>query len=133
MCLETFLDIIKGMVMSKDVQLDFLGHVKNIEDVDIVSPSSATSITDHQLKQSGLIKTTAYVRSSQSKNAIRVKKHKTKQLEKGIIQLNIEIPEHHKESVKLLAKQLCDGKDFKQALLNQDMNLLQKTLLKFFL
>lgn len=118
--------------MSKEIQFDFVGHVKNIEDVEVVSASSPTSITDLELEQAGLVKTSAFVRSKKSKNAIRVKKHKDKKAEKGIKQVNIEIPDHHKESVKILAKQLCDGKDFKQVLLSQDMTFFQRTLVKLF-
>ncbi len=116
----------------KNVEFDFTGHVKNVEDVENVASDVHETLTDSELEQAGLIKTSAYVRSKKSKNALRVKKHKEKKAEQGIKQVNIEIPEHHKETVKKLAKELCTGKDLKQALLAQDMTFLQRTLVKLF-
>lgn len=116
----------------KNVEFDFAGHVRNIEDVENVDTDVQETLTDSELEQAGLIKTSAYVRSKKSKNALRVKKHKDKKAEQGIKQVNIEIPEHHKDAVKKLAKELCVGKDFKQVLLSQDMSYFQKTLVKLF-
>lgn len=67
-------------------------------------------MTDDQLEDSGLIKTSAFVRTKKSKNALRVNKSKAiKKKDKGISQLNIEIPDHHKNDMKKLAKLLCSG------------------------
>ncbi len=116
----------------KNIEFDFSGHVKNVEDVENVVADVQETLTDNELEQAGLVKTSAFVRSKKSKNALRVKKHKEKKAEQGIKQVNIEIPEHHKETVKKLAKELCAGKDLKQVLLTHDMTVLQRTLVKLF-
>ncbi len=116
----------------KNVEFDFAGHVKNVEDVENVAADVQETLTDSELEQAGLIKTSAFVRSKKSKNALRVKKHKEKKAKQGIKQVNIEIPDHHKETVKKLAKDLCNGKDLKHVLLTQDMTALQKILVNLF-
>jgi CRISPR/Cas system CMR-associated protein Cmr5 small subunit len=116
----------------KNAEFDFTGHVKNIEDVENVVTDVQETLTDSELEQAGLVKTSAFVRSKKSKNALRVKKHKEKKAQNGIKQVNVEIPEHHKETVKKLAKELCSGKDLKYILLSQDMTILQRFLVKLF-
>lgn len=116
----------------KNVEFDFTGHIKNIEDVENSGTEITTSISDSELESAGLIKTSAFIRSKKSKNALRVKKHKDKKAQDGIKQVNIEIPEHQKDAIKILAKELCKGSDFKKALLTQNLNGFQKLLIKLF-
>ena len=76
-------------------QMDFVGHIVNLEDAQNVPlPVDNKTITDSELEQAGLVKTSAFVRTKKSKNALRIAKHKDKKLtETGVKQLNIEIPE----------------------------------------
>lgn len=116
-----------------NVEFDFSGHVKNIEDVDNVALDVLKPLTDLDLEQSGLVKTTAFVRSKKSKNALRVKKHKDKKASTGIKQLNIEVPEHHRENIKSLAKDLCSGKNLDQLLFDHCGDTkFKRVLLKLF-
>jgi hypothetical protein len=106
---RTFLDIELGGFMNNDSnQMDFSGHILNLEDaenIQLPTPTNKT-ITDHELEQAGLIKTSAFVRTKRSKNALRVEKSKQKKAESGVKQLNIEVPEQHRELFKSIAKDL---------------------------
>lgn len=106
---RTFLDIKLGGFMNNDSnQMDFSGHILNLEDaenIQLPTPTNKT-ITDHELEQAGLIKTSAFVRTKRSKNALRVEKSKQKKAESGVKQLNIEVPEQHRELFKSIAKDL---------------------------
>ncbi len=116
-----------------NVEFDFTGHVKNIEDVDNIDIVTTNALTDNQLEEAGLVKTSAFIRTKKSKNALRVKKHKDKKASTGIKQLNVEVPEGHRNELKLLAKDLCSGKQFKQALIEQCADTyLRKLIVKVF-
>jgi hypothetical protein len=88
--------------------MDFVGHIVNLEDAQNVPlPVDNKTITDSELEQAGLVKTSAFVRTKKSKNALRIAKHKDKKLtETGVKQLNIEIPEQYRDTFKALAKEL---------------------------
>jgi len=84
-----------------DNKFDFSGHVKTIEDAQTVETLNVEKpLTDEDLENNGLIKTTAFVRTKKSKNALRVKKNKEKKAANGIKQLNIEVHEDNKEIIK---------------------------------
>jgi hypothetical protein len=106
--------------MKKEIQneLDFAGHMVNIEDAENVPLPLADKKTfsDTELEQAGLVKTSAFVRTKRSKNALRIEKHKQKKEELGIKQLNIEVPEQHREAMKQLANALKDGQSITDAL-----------------
>lgn len=69
-------------------------------------------ITDEQLGDAGIVKTTAYVRSKKSKGALRAQKHREKKkAEAGVSQVNVDVPEEHKEAIKEVAKELREGND----------------------
>lgn len=88
--------------------MDFTGHLKHLEDAqDVKFPvDDDKTFTDNELELAGLIKTSAFVRTKKSKNALRVQKHKEKKAEQGVKQLNIEIPEQYRDALKSIAKQL---------------------------
>lgn len=91
-------------------KIDFSGHLTHLEDAqDIPLPVDEKTLTDSELEQAGLIKTSAFVRTKKSKNALRVQKHKDKKSQKGIKQLNIEVPEQYRDALKSIAKQLKDN------------------------
>lgn len=91
-------------------QMDFSGHLKHLEDAQSVElPHDEKTLTDSELEQAGLVKTSAFVRTRKSKNALRVQKHKDKKAEQGIKQLNIEVPEQYRDALKSIAKQLKDN------------------------
>jgi hypothetical protein len=106
--------------MKKEIQneLDFAGHMVNIEDAENVPLPLADKKTfsDTELEQAGLVKTSAFVRTKRSKNALRIEKHKQKKEELGIKQLNIEVPEQHREAMKQLAIALKAGQSITDAL-----------------
>jgi hypothetical protein len=99
--------------MSEENQkkFNFGAHIVNIEDAKSAETPTGDikSFTDEQLNDAGLIKTSAFVRSNRSKNALRVEKHKNKKEEQGIKQLNVEVPEEHRELIKQLAIALKSG------------------------
>ena len=89
---------------------DFSGHIKHLEDAQNVQlPTSENTYTDAELEQAGLVKTSAFVRTKKSKNALRIEKHKQKKAEQGVKQLNVEVPEQHRDIIKSLSKALKDG------------------------
>jgi hypothetical protein len=112
----------KGGNMSdeKQPQFDFGGHIAKLEDAETAitpTPTSGnSSYTDEQLNAAGLIKTSAFVRSNRSKNALRVEKSKSKKEDQGIKQLNLEVPDEHREAMKQLAIALKDGLTFADAM-----------------
>lgn len=91
-------------------EMDFSGHLKNLEDAENqpLPNGDNKTLTDSELEQAGLVKTSAFVRTKKSKNALRVEKHKQKKAEQGVKQLNIEVPEQHRDIFKQIAKQLKD-------------------------
>lgn len=98
--------------MNKDEnQMDFLGHIVNLEDAQNVPlPVDEKTLSDTELEQAGLVKTSAFVRTKKSKNALRVAKHKDKKLtETGVKQLNIEVPEQYRDIFKAIAKELKEN------------------------
>ena len=96
--------------MEKEIQneLDFAGHMVNIEDAENVPLplSDNKTLSDNELEQAGLVKTSAFVRTKRSKNALRLEKHKEKKEEQGIKQLNIEVPKQYRDVFKAMAKEL---------------------------
>jgi hypothetical protein len=102
--------------MNKDEnQMDFVGHIVNLEDAQNVPlPTDDKTLTDTELEQAGLVKTSAFVRTKKSKNALRIEKHKQKKAENGVKQLNIEVPEQHRDIFKALAKELATNGTIQQ-------------------
>ena len=93
---------------NEENQMDFVGHIVNLEDAQNVPlPTDDKTFTDTELEQAGLVKTSAFVRTKKSKNALRIEKHKQKKAENGVKQLNIEVPEQHRDIFKALAKELA--------------------------
>ncbi len=116
---------------NEDNQMDFVGHIVNLEDAqNIPLPTDDKTLTDTELEQAGLVKTSAFVRTKKSKNALRVKKCNDKKLaDKGVKQLNIEVPEQHRDIFKALAKELAttgtiqqDKVDYFSKLVSADKN-----------
>jgi hypothetical protein len=97
-------------------KFDFSGHMTHIEDAENVElPRNNKTFTDTELEQAGLVKTSAFVRTKRSKNALRIEKHKQKKEEIGIKQLNIEVSEQHREAMKAIAAALKEGKTLQEA------------------
>ena len=95
--------------------MDFVGHIVNLEDAQNVQlPTDDKTFTDTELEQAGLVKTSAFVRTKKSKNALRIEKHKQKKAESGVKQLNIEVPEQHRDIFKSLAKELATSGTIQQ-------------------
>jgi CRISPR/Cas system CMR-associated protein Cmr5 small subunit len=93
-------------------EYDFSGHIKNIEDAqNAQTPIDGKTLTDEELETAGLVRTSAFVRSKRSKNALRLEKYKKKQEESGIKQLNVEVPEQYRDIMKQLANALKEGQD----------------------
>jgi len=93
---------------NEENQMDFVGHIVNLEDAQNVPlPTGDKTLTDTELEQAGLVKTSAFIRTKKSKNALRIEKHKQKKADNGIKQLNIEVPEQHRDIFKALAKELA--------------------------
>ena len=87
------------------IPFDFTCHVKNIEEAQSIENLQVeTPLSDEELEKNGLIKTTAFIRTKKSKNALRVEKNKKRKAAKGIKQLNIEVHEDNKELIKNLNK-----------------------------
>jgi hypothetical protein len=99
-------------------KFNFGGHVTHIEDAENAQTpvDGIKTLTDEELETAGLIRTSAFVRSKRSKNALRVEKHKKLKEESGIKQLNIEVPDEHREMIKALTKALKDGQSIAAAL-----------------
>jgi hypothetical protein len=97
------------LIMNDDKnQMDFVGHIVNLEDAQNVPlPTDDKTFTDTELEQAGLVKTSAFIRTKKSKNALRIEKHKQKKADSGVKQLNIEVLEQHREVFKALAKELA--------------------------
>lgn len=94
----------------KQNSMDFSGHLTHLEDAQNVQlPTSEKTYTDAELEQAGLVKTSAFVRTKKSKNALRIEKHKQKKEQQGIKQLNVEVPEQHRDMLKSFSKALKDG------------------------
>jgi hypothetical protein len=93
---------------NEDNQIDFVGGLKYLEDAENMQlPVDDKTITDSELEQAGLVKTSAFVRTKKSKNALRIAKHKDKKLnETGVKQLNIEVPDQFRDVFKAIAKEL---------------------------
>jgi hypothetical protein len=99
-------------------KMDFQGHIVNLEDAQNVElPTNEKTLSDNELETAGLVKTSAFVRSNRSKNALRIEKHKEKKAETGIKQLNIEVPTEHRDTIKALAKALSTGEPISEELL----------------
>lgn len=95
--------------------MDFVGHIVNLEDAQNVPlPTDEKTLTDSELEQAGLVKTSAFVRTKKSKNALRIEKHKQKKADNGVKQLNIEVPEQHRDIFKALAKELATSGTIQQ-------------------
>ena len=91
-------------------EMDFSGHLKHLEDAqDVQLPVDDKTLTDSELEQAGLVKTSAFVRTKKSKNALRIEKHKQKKAENGVKQLNIEVPEQYRDIFKAIAKELKEN------------------------
>lgn len=99
-------------------EFNFSGHVTHIEDAENAQTplEGVKTLSDEELETAGLIRTSAFVRSKRSKNALRVEKSKEKKAEQGIKQLNVEVPEEHRELMKQLANALKEGQSIEDAL-----------------
>lgn len=106
---------------------DFGGHIKNIEDAEkVATPVDKKTFTDAELEERGLVKTSAFVRTKKSKNALRIQKHKEKKLAQGIKQVNVEIPEVSRDVFKAFAKKVTAG-EISNAQIEQLLNKKEKT------
>ncbi|MDP5132011.1 MAG: hypothetical protein NWQ54_14100 [Paraglaciecola sp.] len=104
--------------MTDNREFDFSGHIKHIEvaqAVDLPTGENKT-LTDSELEQAGLVKTSAFVRTKRSKNALRVEKNRDKKAADGVKQLNVEVPEQHRDLLKVMAKAMKDGLNPSEAL-----------------
>lgn len=100
----------------KQNNMDFSGHLTHLEDAQNVQlPTSEKTYTDAELEQAGLVKTSAFVRTKKSKNALRIEKHKQKKEQQGIKQLNVEVPEQHRDLIKSFSKALKEGLSAEEA------------------
>jgi hypothetical protein len=100
---------------NEENQMDFVGHIVNLEDAQNVPlPTDDKTFTDTELEQAGLVKTSAFVRTKKSKNALRIEKHKQKKADNGVKQLNIEVPEQHRDIFKAIAKELATSGTIQQ-------------------
>lgn len=72
--------------------------------------------TDAVIAAAGLRKVTAYVRESESANAIRVRRAREKIAAVGITQINVRAPKELQQTVKDLASALSDTGNARQAL-----------------
>jgi hypothetical protein len=99
-------------------EFNFGGHVTHIEDSENAQTprEGIKTLTDEELETAGLIRTSAFVRSKRSKNALRVEKHKKQKEDKGIKQLNVEVADEHREILKQLANALKEGQNLAVAL-----------------
>jgi len=102
----------------KQNKFNFSGHIVNIEDAENATTPTENNptYTDDQLEKAGLVRTSAFVRSKRSKNALRVEKHKNKKEDQGIKQLNVEVPAEHRERMKQLANALKQGSTLADAM-----------------
>lgn len=99
-------------------EFDFKGHIVNLEDAQKVElPENNETYTDSELEQAGLVKTSAFIRTNKSKNALRIEKHKQKKATEGIKQLNVEVNEEYRDTIKQIAKQLVNGGKVSEELL----------------
>lgn len=89
-------------------------HITNIEDARAIKTGENT-LTDEELHDKGLVKTSAFVRTEVSKNALRVKKAREKKEDKGLKQLNIEVPEESRSLIKAAVKKMKEGVSFEDA------------------
>jgi CRISPR type III-B/RAMP module-associated protein Cmr5 len=93
-------------------QIDFSGHIVNLEDAQNVElPVDKKTFSDGELENAGLVKTSAFIRSKRSKNALRIEKHKEKKADNGIKQLNIEVPDQYRNAIKNIAKTLSENRE----------------------
>lgn len=99
-------------------EFNFGGHITHIEDAENAQTplEGVKTLSDEELEIAGLIRTSAFVRSKRSKNALRVEKHKKQKEEQGIKQLNIEVPDQYREIMKHLANALKEGQSIEDAL-----------------
>jgi CRISPR type III-B/RAMP module-associated protein Cmr5 len=103
----------KGVIMNNEKnQIDFSGHIVNLEDAQNVElPVDKKTFSDGELENAGLVKTSAFIRSKRSKNALRIEKHKEKKADNGIKQLNIEVPDQYRNAIKNIAKTLSENRE----------------------
>lgn len=73
-------------------------------------------LTDEQLQEGGLVPVKAFMRTKQSRNALRVKAKREKaQEERGVSQVNVQAPEEAQEPIRAIAKETRDGKSVAEA------------------
>lgn len=87
-------------------------------------------LTDDQLATAGLRRTVAYVRDPRAKkptgNAARVKRHREKKAEQGIVQVNVEVPADEVDNVKELAVRLRQREEGASGEIKQPPEWVQK-------
>lgn len=86
------------------------GEIRYIEDIPETPISTDQALTDDQLKNGGLVKTEAWMRTKSSKGALRVQKHREAKEAQGLKQLNIVAPVEIHEQLKAMAKAAAEGK-----------------------
>lgn len=91
-------------------------NVTYIEDVLERPVDPAAVLTDEQLRDGGLAKVDAFVRTKASKNALRQQRHKEKQEAAGIKQLNVMMPETAHDTIKQLVARVKEGATVDEAL-----------------
>jgi len=105
----------------EQADFDFGGHITHLEDaqkvampigsvvLDAPEEDQAKTPTDLQLESVGLVKTSAFIRTRKSKNALRVQRAREKKIEAGVQQLNVQLPEAQVEPMKELARLVSEG------------------------
>lgn len=73
-------------------------------------------LSDDALNAAGIVKVQAFVRSGQSANAKRAKKHRALQAQEGHRQLNVVAPASAHEAIKGIAAHVKNGGDIQAAL-----------------
>jgi hypothetical protein len=73
-------------------------------------------LTDEDLEAGGLVKTQAFIRTRQSRNALRVKRHQERKAEEGIGQCNVQAPRELHDTLKAIGKRTKAGEDPAQVL-----------------
>lgn len=98
-----------------EATLRFVEDAKSAQTMDKESVEQGKTLNDEELENIGIVKTSAYVRTRQSKNALRVRKSRDKKEEQGLRQLNVEVLDEHREDIKALVKSLEDGRTLAEA------------------
>lgn len=92
-----------------------------IEDAEKGGPvDTDKALSDDELKAGGLREVAAWVRTKQSKNALRLKRHWEKQAAAGVKQLNLPAPAEMHAPLKAMVKAAREGRDWRAAVLSDE-------------